>query len=133
MSYEHQACTKDLRKVSNTFQCPKCWIVTTSSIAGLWGNSIKYNILDYNSNIGWHTNSDSRILQFAPRHTTSSIVGLWGNSIKYNILDYIIGWHTNSDSRILQFALRHTHTRVSYPISADRRIIASCARIPLKG
>ena len=39
--YEHQTCTKDFSKDSITLQYLKCWIVTTSGIAGLQGNSIK--------------------------------------------------------------------------------------------
>ena len=42
----HQTCTKDFRKVSTTLQYPKYWTVTTSGIAGLWCNSIKYHTLD---------------------------------------------------------------------------------------
>ena len=35
-----------LQKVSTTLLYPQCWVVTTSSIAGLQGNSIKYHELD---------------------------------------------------------------------------------------
>ena len=46
VSYEDQTCTKDFSKVSTTLQYAKCWVVTTSGIAGLQGNSIKYHTLD---------------------------------------------------------------------------------------
>ena len=46
MGYEHQTCSKDFSKVSTTLQHLKCWVVTTSGIAGLQGNSIKYHTLD---------------------------------------------------------------------------------------
>ena len=44
--YVHHAYTKDFRKVSTTLHYPKCWVVTTSGIAGLQGNSIRYHTLD---------------------------------------------------------------------------------------
>ena len=46
MSYGHQTCTNVFSKVRTTLQYPKCWVVTTSGIAGFQGNSIKYHILD---------------------------------------------------------------------------------------
>ena len=44
MCYKHQTCTTGFSKDnSTTLQYPKCWVVTTSGIAGLQGNSIKFN------------------------------------------------------------------------------------------
>ena len=45
MCYEHLTCTTDFSKDSTTL---KCWVITTSDIAGLPGNSIKYHTLNYN-------------------------------------------------------------------------------------
>ena len=45
--YEHQTCTKDFSKDSTTLQYLKCWVVTTSGIAGLQENSIKNNTLNW--------------------------------------------------------------------------------------
>jgi hypothetical protein len=47
MCYEHQTCTNDFSKDSTTMQYPKCWVLTTSGIAGLQGNSINYQPLNY--------------------------------------------------------------------------------------
>ena len=40
MCCEHHICTTSFSKYSTTLQYPKCWIVTTSCIAGLQENSI---------------------------------------------------------------------------------------------